>query len=342
MYYSRTKEPSVLELSIWQNRTLLALVALHFAAVLGLCLAIGKPFHSTTGEKLAGLVQLQIPLFVLVLLIWRLFWGMICLRPQKPIAWFVNDIRGIVLDPARMLGGAVAFMAMIFFGSSFVVAKDLIPTVNPFSWDPAFAQLDRLLHGGVDPWRLYHAVLGTPFLTSAINAAYHFWFLLMYFLVFVACFNVTKSDTHRTFLIADVLTWTIGGNILAMIFSSVGPVYYQAYDFGDTFEPLMVNLRALNEISPVWALDVQEILLAEDGGAGISAMPSMHVASTVTMALYCFSHSRLLGWLVTGFAAIIMIGSVHLAWHYAVDGYFSVLLALAVWFSVRAVMRRFA
>ena len=65
--------------------------------------------------------------------------------------------------------------------------------------------------------------------------------------------------------------------------------------------------------------------------AGISAMPSMHVASSVLMALYASTHARWAGWAMWTFAALIMIGSVHLGWHYAIDGYFGAVIAWCAW-----------
>ena len=86
----------------------------------------------------------------------------------------------------------------------------------------------------------------------------------------------------------------------------------------------------------IWALPVQDLLWegfigTRPGSTGISAFPSMHVATTVLIALYASSLCRWLGYLGWVFAAIIMVGSVVLAWHYAVDGYAGGLIALAIW-----------
>ena len=132
-----------------------------------------------------------------------------------------------------------------------------------------------------------------------------------------------------------MLTFAVGGNLLALLFSSAGPVYYERLGLGSDFEPLMEHLRALNEISPVWALGVQEGLwdghMTDGRLAGISAMPSMHVATTVLIALYASTHARWAAWATWLFAALIMIGSVHLGWHYAVDGYFGAIIAWVAW-----------
>ncbi|MEM7598345.1 MAG: phosphatase PAP2 family protein [Pseudomonadota bacterium] len=328
--------------ALWRNRALIALVSLHFLAVYAICLMLGHEFGSGTASTLINLLQLQVPLFLIILFFWRFGWMVIKVRPRRPIQWFLNDLKEIVLDRHRIFCGAVAFVTMCLFAGTFTVAKDLIPVIHPFAWDETFAVWDRVLHFGQDPWRLIWPLTGSPYVTTAINAAYHLWLMLAYFLIFVACFNVSRHDKHRTYLLADVTCWIVGGNILATIFSSVGPVYYQAMGYGTDFRPLMDQLYAFNEVSPVWALPLQEMLIdgyLNDGPVkGISAMPSMHVASTVMMTLYAFSVSRVWGWIMTVFAALILVGSVQLGWHYAIDGYVSIVLALGIYWVARRVI----
>ena len=46
------------------------------------------------------------------------------------------------------------------------------------------------------------------------------------------------------------------------------------------------------------------------------------------------------GWLVAAYALVIQIGSVHLGWHYAIDGYVGAALALSIWLVAGALLRR--
>ncbi|MGX9144627.1 phosphatase PAP2 family protein [Mesorhizobium sp. 128a] len=62
----------------------------------------------------------------------------------------------------------------------------------------------------------------------------------------------------------------------------------------------------------------------------------------VLFALYATRRSRLVGLLMWAYAAIIMIGSVVLGWHYAMDGYASVLISIAIWKACGRVLARFA
>ena len=69
-------------------------------------------------------------------------------------------------------------------------------------------------------------------------------------------------------------------------------------------------------------------------------MPSMHVATSVLLALFGWRHSRQAGIALTVYAALIMVGSVHLGWHYALDGYVGGLGALVVWWLVGRLLGR--
>jgi membrane-associated phospholipid phosphatase len=102
----------------------------------------------------------------------------------------------------------------------------------------------------------------------------------------------------------------------------------------------MAYLHHVNETIPIWALDTQQMLWREYQhsqkglGSGISAMPSVHVATATLMALFGWQYARRLGMALSVFAAIILLGSIHLGWHYAVDGYAAVLGTLLIWWAV--------
>ena len=60
-------------------------------------------------------------------------------------------------------------------------------------------------------------------------------------------------------------------------------------------------------------------------------MPSLHVATPVLFALLGWRTHRWLGVAFTIYAAIVLVGSVHLGWHYAVDGYASIIAVPLIW-----------
>ena len=60
-------------------------------------------------------------------------------------------------------------------------------------------------------------------------------------------------------------------------------------------------------------------------------MPSMHVAEAVLFAILGWKANRWLGEALTLFALITQVGSVHLGWHYAIDGYLAAVAVVPIW-----------
>ena len=71
------------------------------------------------------------------------------------------------------------------------------------------------------------------------------------------------------------------------------------------------------------------------GGAAISAFPSMHVAVATIWAIYMTERSWFFAPVAIGFAVTILFLSVYTGWHYAVDGYVSIAVILAIYAAVR-------
>ena len=108
----------------------------------------------------------------------------------------------------------------------------------------------------------------------------------------------------------------------------------------------MTYLEAANREYELGALRIQQFLWDSftSGelvtGAGISAMPSMHVVTSLLIALVCWRISRPLGVAMVIFLVVILIGSVHLGYHYAIDGYAAIVITLAIWSGVGWLVRR--
>lgn len=265
-------------------------------------------------------------------------WELVCARPQRPLPHLKARFAEWQVTRRIVVALPILLIAPAMF-SAFSAVKTGIPTMNPFHLDPLFAEMDRVIHGG-DAWMLLRPVLETPMAVFAINIAYHLWFFLFYGALALAAVMVRDVRLRNQFLTAFVLCWVGLGLVAATGLSSVGPVYFAEFypHLADPYAGQMALLRAANEHFPIWALDVQAMLLegARDPakatiGGGISAMPSLHVAISVLMALFAQRVNRWLGVAAWAFAAVIMLGSVVLAWHYAVDGYLSAILTPMVW-----------
>ncbi|MBT5051223.1 MAG: phosphatase PAP2 family protein [Rhodospirillaceae bacterium] len=296
---------------------------------------LSSPFTFLTGTFVFGFFLLH-PLYV-----------MIFVRPERLTAYIVEDLRTRYLTAGRLTQGLTVLILMQPFISAFSALKTLIPTVNPFYLDEYFMELDRLLHGGMDPWVLLHPLLASPFISSALNFSYNIWFFVLFGMLFWQAFSQKNQERRLQFFYAFLSLWIFLGIVAATLLSSAGPVYYgRVTGLADPYAPLMAYLHQANALFPIWSLEVQDILwssysLGTDvAGKGISAMPSLHVAVVTLFALVGWGENRWMGAIFTTFALLILIGSVHLGWHYAVDGYVSIVLTGFIWWVAGKWVRR--
>jgi hypothetical protein len=190
--------------------------------------------------------------------------------------------------------------------------------------------------------------LGSPRVTSIINFFYNLWFFVMYGVLLWQAFSLRDLRGRMQFFLTFIGCWSLLGNLAATLLSSVGPCYYgRATGLVDPFQPLMAYLWAANESFPVWSLNIQEMLWEtyENGrigfGSGISAMPSVHVSMAFLFALVGWRTGRILGIGFTVFAVLIVIGSVHLGWHYAIDDYAAIVGTWLIWRAVGWLLDRY-
>jgi hypothetical protein len=253
-------------------------------------------------------------------------------RPEQPTRFIWQKLT--VDWQVWQRAGAALPVLIVFslFFSVFTSMKSAIPKIVPFYADPYAAALDRWIHG-MDAWKLIAPVTGHPFAVLLFDSAYGLWLGQLLLAIGIAAFMIKRPGLRQQFLVSLVISWALLGTVLAIMFSSVGPCFYEAFYGDDRYAPLLEHLAKVRDQYHLFALDAQEHLLqtylARDTGlaTGISALPSMHVASSAVAALFLTRINRLLGtmnWLV-------MIGSVQLGWHYAVDGYLALALVTVIW-----------
>lgn len=276
-----------------------------------------------------------VPQMIFLVLLWRLLDLTYVQRSPDRMAELRGEVRAFLQDRDRVIGGLIGVAIMTLMLVSFSQLKGLIPLLQPYSWDEFFLEMDRVLHFGILPHEIILPVFGWHYSISFFTGIYNMWLFMMYFVLVIACFMRPDSADRLRFLLAFVLTWAIGGNVLATIFSSAGPVYLQPLGLGDAYAALMQHLEAHAATGALTVIDTQNLLwrwyTSEQPINAISAFPSMHVASSTLLAIFAFRWHRWAGWALSAFAMGIMIGSVLLGWHYAVDGYAGALIAVACW-----------
>jgi hypothetical protein len=281
-----------------------------------------------------------------IILAWQLARVALVERSGSPTLAMGRWIGGHFAD-GRLAANIVHTLAVfVAFACGFSVLKGAIGVVTPFSWDIAFAELDRAIHFGQAPHEWLQPILDNPRLLFWINFNYHIWFFLKMAAIVACCCALCMPALRHQYLMSFMLVWFVGGFLIASGFASAGPVYFERLGLGGYYASLMAQLHAADAMHPVWALEVQQNLWdgftgVRDGAAGVSAFPSMHVA---TATLFVLAARWINPWLFGAsivFWALTVVGSVVLAWHYAVDGYAATLIAIVAWRISGAYARRF-
>ena len=331
---SRATRPSLPRTVLREHGLLLAIVGVELLVALALCWSYPDKYRQNLQLE-AYLASLMLGL-VFALCGYTIY-VMLFKRPDRLVRYLWRHLSAY-LSRERLLFAAPVLAVMPLFAASFTVLKAAVPMVQPFAWDARLAAADAWLHGGRQPWEWLQPVLGAPLMTAIVNFNYHLWFFILLATVYWLAFNMERRQLRMQFMLSFVLSWILLGNVMAMLFSSVGPCFYGFVVPGaDPFAGLFHYLRSANEVIPVMALGVQDMLWQDhtaNSGANalsIAAMPSMHVASAVLLALLGWRLNRAAGMAFTAFAILIQLGSVHLGWHYAIDGYAGALGAGIIW-----------
>lgn len=275
-------------------------------------------------------------LFAVVLLCWDAGRELVRHRPESPVAHLKARYTSAALVRSLTAGLPMLGVAIVLL-PYFSAMKAAIPLFNDYQWDAAFIRWDRAIFFGRDAWELLQPLLGYPIITAFLGLLYQLWFLLLYPGVLFFAFAKIDPQIRRQFFLSYVLSWTLVGGAMATWLASVGPCFVGPMLGDPTFDAQMAYLYSANEQVPIMVLPVQEMLLerfaaADNGlGSGITAMPSMHCAIAF---LYWIAVRRIhSGWgaFFGVFFFITWISSVHLAYHYAVDGMVSLLAVAAIW-----------
>ncbi len=306
---------------------------------------VASHFKPVTYLGTAALFSLAFAILYIAYLFLRAYWVMIFVRPPKLAACLLDDLKRGPLNRDRLVQALPVFPAFIVVFSIFSSMKMMIPAIHPYVWDRTFAALDHAVHLGHDPWRILQPLMGFPLVTFIINVAYNFWLPAVFITLYWQLFSLKDPLVRMQFFYAFILTWAVNGTFLAIVFSSAGPCYYHDVTGSDYYVPLMKYLHQANDQYKIWALNTQRALWdsyktsTDMIGGGISAMPSVHVSTALLFLLLALKTKSRYWPLYTLFFACILFGSVHLAWHYAVDGYAAILLTVPIWLTSGLLVR---
>jgi hypothetical protein len=254
------------------------------------------------------------------------------LKERSPLeAWGAN-LRAV----SAYLPSTLLLLALMVFMGVFSSMKQMLTNIVPFYADPLLAHAGRLLHG-TDPWRIAHAIVPDR-LMPALEWVYLWaWGPALGSATWAALYFRRFRRLRAQYVWTYLLVWTLLGTVLAGAFMSAGPVFYREVT-GDAYYADLLQWLAHTTRHEEWgrAFLWRSYRGLNTGivGAGISAFPSMHVASATLCALVAASAGRAWRWLGVVYCAVILLCSFTLAWHYALDGYVSILATGAIWKAV--------
>lgn len=232
----------------------------------------------------------------------------------------------------------------------FFIQKSLIPVLHPYALDPFFAEWDRILHFGHYPHEFIVPLVEKLHLTYVLDWVYASWLVVMTLAIGYNLFMDKVTHRRLCFLWSWLLSWIILGSFMAVAMSSVGPVFFHHFypDLANPYAGLLAHLNAMGDQAFMFSSHTRALLMEWSESASpftvnkLSAMPSMHVGIAWLLVLYAraMGGRKLLAAAILFFAAIL-IGSVYLGFHYAVDGYVSILVTSLLWWGTGLAMDRY-
>jgi hypothetical protein len=207
--------------------------------------------------------------------------------------------------------------------TTFMWIKPLLNYLVPFWADPMLADIDKVLFLGRDPW----TILATLNSTAAAVFYHRGWFVMM-ILALIVVLSAPPSAQKSAAMLTYFLCWSVVGPLIHMVLPAAGPIFYMQMGYGDRFAALQ-NVSETREVAAyLWALYAGE---GFGPGSGISAMPSLHIATTAWMVLVAraFTPRLFVPTLLLGVAIFLL--SIALGWHYAMDGIVGGIAAWLCW-----------
>lgn len=195
---------------------------------------------------------------------------------------------------------------------TFMYSKPLLNFLVPFWADPLLAELDHYLFLGHDP----SSLLG--WLNSMGTALFYHraWFALMV-MTLLMVLSRPPSVEKSSVMVSYFVLWSVAGPVIHLLLPAAGPVFYQNLGYGDRFAGIPLPEEMARMSSYLWTVYSGSQFAP---GSGISAMPSLHIATTAWMVIAVHVLARRWTLAIAAVGLLIFLLSVSLGWHYALDG----------------------
>jgi len=256
-----------------------------------------------------------LPMWMMVAAIMAAFCGPTGLFPMM-MAGVKSPLRHLVdsaLNRWRVglliaLGMGLAGLNMV----TFMWTKPLLNHLVPFWSDPLLARIDHILFFGIDPWRLLSWMNNVP---TALF--YHRGWFAMMIATLLLVLSRPPSAQKSALLLAYFLLWSVFGPVVHILLPAGGPVFFDDLGYGPRFNGIFQPGEMQEMSAYLWSTYVAG---GFGPGSGISAMPSLHIATTGWMLLAVRTLAPRWTVAMAALGLLIFLLSISLGWHYAADG----------------------
>jgi hypothetical protein len=342
---NRASWSNILDYSLNENIVLIMLTLIYVSA----SIVTAHIYHykfTNQNDFLLSIHFARIVYISVCLFLFNIMWktGIQTLNTLKPFSWSTWTSRTSNRFFLLIKQKHNALSAMLLLGILFPIFaltqnhfKAMIPIINPFKWDPIFAQLDYHLFLKNSPYTVLPKIFFSQSVLKTIDFWYaHAWFLISMIIIIFLAIHPNRLIRQK-FFISYMLSWMFLGGLLATIFSSVGPIFFEHFYHTNVnhYHQMWATIQQAQSGNKFNTVQLREIMLSlvhnEKRYIPISAFPSLHIASTTIYLLVARELSKPLWRIGLLFWLIIMLGSVLLMWHYAIDSIAGAIGAYGIW-----------
>jgi hypothetical protein len=195
----------------------------------------------------------------------------------------------------------------------FMWIKAEINLLAPFDADQTIANIGRFIFGR-DPWRFFQG-MDLTFMAVTYNILWFWALMITLFILLLAKPSAGRSAS----LISYFFQWSIFGPVGQYLVPAAGPLFYERIGLGSRYDGLYAHI-------PPLVGDISNYLWSHYShrsfglGAGISAMPSLHIATAAWMVISLRAIGSRLSVPAAALGLYLYVASVALGWHYFLDG----------------------
>lgn len=236
------------------------------------------------------------------------------------------------VEAAFLLRAAAVLVPVL---SVHFLLKSFVWLVHPRTFDGLLWEVDRALHLGVSPTLLATAAFADPALLRVLDALYSGGYFAVAVVSVPFLLVLPRLELRMAFVAAWAAIW-MAGSALYLAVPSWGPVFVVPQLFAEVLPHMPATVSVQKTLFGELSSLVNHPEAARTVRYGsVAAFPSLHLAVVTLLAAASRHVSRRWSLANAAFVAAMLAGSVVTGYHYLVDGWAGILLALLAWGGAR-------